>query len=155
MFAGNSTGSQYFGIFFLLGFVFLLFTEEYIAWTKSSSSSSNWILMSCQPHMVTSEQSNSGHKQIHISKLFSHIYQPSVRSIYKTNHFTNIKHTYKMYTNTNFWRVSPFNITPVKRAHKARTCWYRRPFRLIYQYQVKEKYKKGMDRYNIQLKNVI
>ena len=27
--------------------------------------SSNWILMSCQPHRVTSGQSNSGHKQIH------------------------------------------------------------------------------------------
>ena len=56
--------------------------------------SSNWILMSCQPHRVTSGQSNSGHEQIHISKFFSHIYQPSVKSIYKTNHFTNIKHTY-------------------------------------------------------------
>ena len=37
------------------------------------SSSSNWILMSCQPHRVTSGQSNSGHKQIHISKLFSRV----------------------------------------------------------------------------------
>ena len=44
-------------------------------------------------------------------------------------------------SDTNFRRVSPFNITPVKRAHKARTCWYRRPFRLIYRYQVKEKRK--------------
>ena len=34
--------------------------------------------MSCQPHRVTSGQSNSGHKQIHISKLFSHIYPSSV-----------------------------------------------------------------------------
>ena len=50
--------------------------------------------MSCQPHRVTSGQSNSGHKQIHISKLFSHIYQPSVKSVYKTNHFKNTKHTY-------------------------------------------------------------
>ncbi len=48
-----------------------------------------WILMSWQPHRVT-----SGHKQIHISKLFSHIYKPSVQSIYKTNHFSSIKHTY-------------------------------------------------------------
>ena len=52
--------------------------------------------MACQPHRVTSGQSNSGHKQIHISKLLSHIYiyiyQPSVKSIYKTNHFANIKH---------------------------------------------------------------
>ena len=39
-----------------------------------NSSSSNWIVMSCQPHRVTSGQSNSGHKQIHISKFFSHRY---------------------------------------------------------------------------------
>ena len=62
--------------------------------SSSSSSSSSRILMSCQSHRVTSGQSNSGHKQIHISKLFSHIYQPSVKSVYKTNHFTDIKHTY-------------------------------------------------------------
>ena len=42
--------------------------------SRESSSSSGWILMSCQPHRVTSGQSNSGHKQIHSSKLFSHIY---------------------------------------------------------------------------------
>ena len=64
------------------------------AMSSSSSSSSNWILVSCQPHRVTSGQSNSGHNQIHISKLFSHIYQSSVKSIYKTNPFANIKHTY-------------------------------------------------------------
>ena len=57
-------------------------------------SSSNWILMSCQPHRVTSGQSNSGHKQTHTSKLFSHTYRPSVKSIYKTNHFANMKHTH-------------------------------------------------------------
>ena len=102
-------------------------------------SSSNWILMSCQPHRVTSGQSNSGHKQIHISKLFSH--QPSVKSIYKTNHFANIKHT-STNIRQNFQRVSPFNITPVKRAHTTRTCWYSQLFHLIYRYQVKEKYKK-------------
>ena len=119
----------------------------------SISSSRNWILIPCQPHRVTSGQSNSGHKQIHISKLFSHIYiQSSVKSIYKTNHFTNIKHTiwyiHKHQTQI-FKELVPFNITPVKRAHKARTCWYRRPCCLIYRYQVKEKYKKGMDRHNI------
>ena len=132
----------------------LLF-EMFLLFGCSSSSSSNWILMSCQPHRVTSGHSNSGHKQIHISKLFPRIYQPSVKSLYKTNHFTNIKHTHTQTSDINFRRVSSFNITPVKRAHKARTCWYRRPFRLIYRYQVKEKYKNGMDRCNIKLKNVI
>jgi len=114
--------------------------------------SSNRILMSCQPHRVTSGQSHSSHKQMHISKLFSHMYQPSVKSIYKTNHFTNIKHAYANIRHK-LLSVSPFNITPVKRAHKARTCWYPRPFHLIYWYQVKEKHRKGMDRHN--KKNVI
>ena len=53
------------------------------------------------------------------------------------------------FIHTNFRRVNPFNITLVKRAHK--TCWYRRPFRLIYRHQVKKekrKRKKGMDRHN-------
>jgi len=74
-------------------------------------SSSNWILMSCQPHRVTSGQSNSGHKQIHSSKLFSHIYQPSVKSIYKTNHFANIKHTY-----TNIEELVP-SVLPLLKEH--------------------------------------
>ena len=44
-----------------------------------------------------------------------------------------------VYTNIRpkFGRISPFNITPVKRAHKAH-----------YRYQIKGKYKKGMDRHN-------
>ena len=78
-------------------------TKMYASANKSTTSSSNWILMSCQPHRVTSGQSNSGHKQIHISKLFSQIYlnryQPSVKSIYKTNHFTNLKHAQTSDTN--------------------------------------------------------
>ena len=41
---------------------------------------------------------------------------------------------------TNFRRPSPFSITPDKRAHNARTCWYRWLLRLIFPYQVKEKY---------------
>ena len=54
---------------------------------------SNWILMSCQLHRVTSGQSNSGHKQMHISKLFSYMYKPQNHSFHKLN----IKH---VYTNT-------------------------------------------------------
>ena len=46
------------------------------------------------------------------------------------NHQT--KHTY-----THFRRVSPFSITPDKRAHKTKTRWYRRPFRLIYDMRLK------------------
>ena len=52
--------------------------------------------MSCQPHRVTSGQSNSGHKEINISKLFSLSLPPPSLSLshththYKTNHFANI-----------------------------------------------------------------
>ena len=105
---------------------------------NSSSSNGNWILMSCQPHRVTSGQSNSCHKQIHISKLFSHIYQLSVKSIYKTNHFVNIKHTNTIIRHK-FQKVSPLSITPVKRAHKVRICWYRWPFCLILNWVCTEK----------------
>ena len=67
-----------------------------------------------------------------MSKLFIY-YKPFVKSIHKTNHFASIKQ--KMHTqtsHTNFQRVSPFDITPVEGAYKARTCCYRRPFPLIY-----------------------
>ena len=108
---------------------------------------SNWILMSCQPHRVTSEQSNSGHKQKQISKLLSHIHQPlsshfshihqpvsshfshihqplSSRST-KTNHESKHKtYTYTQTSDTHFRRVSPFSITPVKKHINAITCWY-------------------------------
>ena len=33
------------------------------------------------------------------------------------------QNTHTQTSDTNFRRVSPFNITPAKRAHKARTCW--------------------------------
>ena len=47
----------------------------------------NWILMSCQPSVI------------------------SVKSIYKTNHFANIKHTY-----TNITHKFLNELVPVKRA---------------------------------------
>ena len=96
--------------------------------------------MSCQPHRVTSGQSDSGHKQMHISKLFSYVYKSFVKSVHKTNHFANLKQKIHAQTSdTNFRRVRPFVITPVKRAHKARTCWYHWSFRLIHRYQIKER----------------
>ena len=78
-----------------------------------------------------------------------------VKSSHKNNHFANIKTNISLHTQTSgthFRRVSPFNITPVRRAHKDRTCWYRWRVRLIYWYQIKEKYENGMDRHNTKLK---
>ena len=106
---------------------------------NSSSSGSNWILMSCQPHRVTSGQSNSGQKQI--SKLFLNIiYQPSLKSNYKTNHFRNIKHNAQI-----FKELVPSILPLLKEHYIWGTCWYRRLFRLIYRYQVKEKIYKKMN----------
>ena len=59
--------------------------------------------MSCQHHRVTSGQSNSGQKQMHISKLFQYIQTQNKTYIHK--HQTQI-----------FEELVPFNITPVKRA---------------------------------------
>ena len=45
-----------------------------------------------------------------------------------------------------FRRVSPFGITPVEKAHKARTRWYRGPFRWFIDTRFLKSIKKGMDR---------
>ena len=42
--------------------------------------------------------------------------------------------------------ISPFGIAPVEKAHKARTRWYRGPFRRFINTRLKKK--KGMDRSN-------
>ena len=43
----------------------------------------------------------------------------------------------------NFRRISPFGITPVEKTHKARTRWYRGPFRRFIDTRFKKKkYKK-------------
>ena len=40
-----------------------------------------------------------------------------------------IKQNIHKYRTQNFQRISPLGITPVKKVHKARTHWYRGPFR--------------------------
>ena len=42
---------------------------------------------------------------------------------------TYIKQNIHKHRTQNFRRIGPFGITPVKKAHKARTRWYRGPFR--------------------------
>ena len=124
-----------------------------------SGSSSNWILMSVN-HSGSPQDSQTQVISKYTFLNSSHILYIYISTLCQVNLQNQSLHKHKtfMYTqtsDTNFRRVSPFNITPVKRAHKARTCWYCRPFCLIYQYQVKEKYKKGMARCNIKLKNII
>ena len=99
----------------------------------------------CEPHCERwhGHVLNCKLKAVHVAGAINILPDTISRLHEIRNQFTNIKHQ------TQIFEVSPFNITPVKRARKARTCWYRRPFRLIYRYQVKEKYKKGMDRHNI------
>ena len=48
----------------------------------------------------------------------------------------------------NIEEFSPFGITPVEKAHKARTRWYRGPFRRFIDTRFFLKYKKEMDRSN-------
>ena len=53
-----------------------------------------------------------------------------------------IKHNIHKRRTQNFRRISPFGITPVEKAHKARTRWYRGPFRRFINTRFKKKYKK-------------
>ena len=60
-----------------------------------------------------------------------------------------IKQNIHKHRTQNFRRISPYGITPVEKAHKARTRWYRGPFRRFINTRfLKKKYKKGMDRSN-------
>ena len=76
-------------------------------------------------HRVTQGQSNSA-----ICKLAFQNASPiqtfsQVSPLKPVPIYTNLKQIiHTRISNTSFRRVSLFNITPVKRAHKARTCWY-------------------------------
>ena len=86
----------------------------------------SWYFEPSQPQRITSglktmfslspiysARKSSNHK---LSK--NHKISPDT-NLQKT--YTNIKHNF-------FLRISPFGIAPVKRAHKAWTCWYHGPF---------------------------
>ena len=64
-----------------------------------------------------------------------------------------IKQNIHKHWTQNFPRISPFGITPVEKAHKARTRWYRGPFRRFIDTRFFLKYKKGMDRSNKKILN--
>ena len=49
------------------------------------------------------------------------IHKPVMTQIY-------IKQNIHKHRTQNFRRISPFGVTPVEKAHKARTRWYRGPF---------------------------
>ena len=53
-----------------------------------------------------------------------------------------IKQNIHKHRTQNFRRISPFSIVPVKKAHKARTRWYRGPFRRFIDTRFFLKYKK-------------
>ena len=54
-----------------------------------------------------------------------------------------IKHNIHKHRTQNFRRISPFGITPVEKAHKARTRWYRVTLRRFINTRFKKKkYKK-------------
>ena len=72
-----------------------------------------------------------------------------------------IKQNIHKHQTQNFRRISSFSITPVEKAHKARTRWYRGPFRRFINTRFKKKkkkkksIKKGMDRINEKFDNII
>ena len=50
-----------------------------------------------------------------------------------------IKQNILKHRTQNFLRISPFGITPVEKVHKARTRWYRAPFRRFIDTRFKKK----------------
>ena len=59
---------------------------------------------------------------------------------HKISHDTNLHKTKQHeHPTQNFQRISPFGITPVEKAHKVRTRWYRGPFRRFINTRFKKK----------------
>ena len=52
---------------------------------------------------------------------------------------TYIKENIHKHRTQNFRRISPFGINPVEKTHKARTRWYRGPFRRFINTRFKKK----------------
>ena len=94
------------------------------------------------PSPIYSAREPSNHK------LLKNIQNQSCTQIY-------IKQNIHKHRKQNFRRNSPFGITPVKKAHKARTRRYRGPFRRFINTRFFLKYKKGMDRGNKKLDKVV
>ena len=77
--------------------------------------------MSYQPHRVISGKSNSGHKQTHFQTLLTYVSTLCQVNLQNQSLHKHITYIYAQPSDTHFQRVSPLYITPVKRAHKART----------------------------------
>ena len=61
--------------------------------------------------------------------LCTQVIKPQIIHKPQTSQDTNLHKTYTNIEDNYLRRISPFGITPVKKAHKARTRWYRGPFR--------------------------
>ena len=73
--------------------------------------------MSCQPHRVTSGQSNSGHKQTHISKLFSYNYISTVCQVNPQNQSLRKHKTYIYKHQTQIFEELVPSILPLLKEH--------------------------------------
>ena len=76
-------------------------------WNGTRHWVSDWILTSCQPHRVTSGQSNSAISKCTFQNSSD---KPFLKSVHKTNPYTNMKQNIHIQTSKTNFR-SPFNIT--------------------------------------------
>ena len=110
----------------------------------------SWYFEPSHPQRIT-----LGLKQTSICLLFtlhtSHQTTNSIKKKHEISPETNLHKTKHTQTSKqNFRRLVPSVLPLLKKAHKARTCWYRGPFRRFINTRIKKnfKYKKGMDRSN-------
>ena len=112
----------------------------------------SWYFEPSQPQRMTSRLKTmfnlspiySARKSSNHKLSISHKISPDT-NLHKKQQQQQKKHKHRT---QNFRRISPFGITPVKKAHQARTRWYRGQFRRFINTTFKKKYKKGMGRSN-------
>ena len=112
----------------------------------------SWYFEPSQPQRITSGLKT----MLSLSPFFfffllsMQVIKPQIIQKQKISPDTNVQKTYTSIKqkNNKIRRNSPFGIAPIKKAHKARTCWYRGLFRRFINTRLKKKYKKVMDRSN-------
>ena len=90
----------------------------------------NWYFEPSQPRRITSRLKNVQS----VSYLFcTRVIKPQIiqKPLNQSCTQIYIKQSIHKHRTQNFRRISPFGITPVKKALKARTRWYRGPFRRL------------------------
>ena len=101
-----------------------------ISWSRPFLTSKivNWYFELSRPQRIITSRLKT---MFNLSPIYSARKSPNHKLLknHKISPVHNIKQNIHKHRTQFSWKITPFGTTPVKKAHKARTRWYRGPFR--------------------------